>query len=375
MLKKILLVLFLIFCLAYVLLIIKKIRKNPQEMVFNKGNSTEEVREYLGNLKAEKIDKDKNYEYVSGDYEFSLEHGGLTRKYLVHLPSQYESIEKAPVILAFHGGFGNMKDSPFYFELNPKADKEGFIVVYPEGTGLMILGRLYGSWNAWDCCNPAKKNNVDDIGFVRKIIEKIEDDFRIDSSRIYATGMSNGSQLSYRISCDLSDKIAAIAPVSSMTYSLQCNNKKSVPIIAFHGTADKCSRWEGGVCGGCSNDFVRSLGVKNIDFETRECLSVEDYLELWRKRNGCSNEREVFYQNKTAICYAYKNCNEDISFCKIEGMGHAWPGRKTPSSLACKSNSDGILCDKWVEIVEGQPNIDLSANDMMWDFFKSHPKK
>lgn len=350
MLKKLLIFFTLIFCIVIVLAVIKKPAKN----IATSNNNQEKY-------------------FKPGDYNLTLEHDGLIRKYRVHLPPQYDSENKLAVILAFHGFSGNSEEAPDFFELDAKSDNEGFIVIYPEGTGITVLGRLFGSWNVWNCCNPARKNNIDDIGFIRKLISKIEVYFEVDNNRIYATGMSNGSQLSYKIGCELSDKIAAIAPVSSMDYSQECSGEP-VPIISFQGTKDKCSLWEGGDCGKCSSGFVDSLGGVNLDFGSRQCLSIEDYVDKWRKRNGCSEEKEIVYQNNSATCYAYKNCLADMTFCKIEGMGHAWPGRNTPSSPSCKKNPAGLMCQRWIDFIEGTPNVDISANDMMWDFFKNHPK-
>ncbi|OYT27445.1 MAG: hypothetical protein B6U97_01610 [Candidatus Altiarchaeales archaeon ex4484_96] len=169
-----------------------------------------------------------------GDFSFSIEHDGLDRKYIVYVPTSYDG-ERMPLVLAIHGGAGNAEDSIRYFQLNNLSDQEGFFVVYPEGTGPQIMGRVYGSWNGGNCCGPALDNNVDDVGFIRELIDRITDDYNIDEERIYATGMSNGAIMSYALACHLSDKIAAIAPVGSIGHYRECIQNRLVPVMHFTG--------------------------------------------------------------------------------------------------------------------------------------------
>lgn len=110
------------------------------------------------------------------------------RTYKVHVPPGYSQDKPTPVVIAFHGGGGNAKGSVEYFRLNTKSDEEGFIVVYPEGTGPLVKGEIFGSWNAGRCCPPAMDNNVDDVGFVEEMIEKLGGNFNVNESRIYAAG-------------------------------------------------------------------------------------------------------------------------------------------------------------------------------------------
>ncbi len=131
------------------------------------------------------LKNDNLFKGKKGDYNFSLKHDGLERKYLVHVPSNYKKGSKVPLVLVFHGGGSNAENAPYFFGLNEKSNKEGFIVVYPEGTGKKILGKTFASWNAGKCCGDASKNNVDDVGFIRTLIKKLKNDFSIDEKRIY----------------------------------------------------------------------------------------------------------------------------------------------------------------------------------------------
>ncbi len=315
----------------------------------------------------------KNFYLNSGDYDFTIKHDGLIRRYKVHVPPSYDKKTPLPVILAFHGGTGNADKSPSYFQLNPKSDKEGFIVVYPEGTGKKILGTILGSWNGGTCCGPAFKNNVDDVGFIKKMLTKLEQDFNIDEKRIYATGMSNGAIMSYALACEMSDKIAAIAPSGSIGHYRQCDQTRPVPTIHFHGTDDPCAVYDGcDGCEGCVSKYLSKMKISS-DFETMNVMSVPKFIDNWRKRNGCSSETKVTYKHKNATCITYQECKEnaEVTLCTIKGMGHVWPGRPSYSLNICKTKPNGYMCTAWKETV-GKLSTDISANDMMWNFFKKH---
>ncbi|MEA1924864.1 MAG: PHB depolymerase family esterase [Candidatus Altiarchaeota archaeon] len=311
-----------------------------------------------------------------GDYDFSLDHDGLTRKYIVHVPHSYDNKTPTPAVIAFHGGGGNAERSVEYFRLNDKSDEEGFIVVYPEGTGKIVKGEVFGSWNAGRCCPPAADNNVDDVGFIRKMIEKLDEDFSIDEGRVYATGMSNGALMSYKLACELSDKIAAIAPSGGHDSFDECNPSRPVPVMHFHGTEDPCAFYEGGECGGCMSEFLSKMGLPVKTGKLWDCTSVPNYINQWKQINGCSDKTEITFQNRNATCVTYQECqdNAEVTLCTIEGMGHTWPGRTTYSAEACKTRPNGYMCRLWKEAV-GTLSDDINANDAMWEFFKKHPEK
>jgi len=150
--------------------------------------------------------------YESGDFDFSVVHEGLTRKYRVHLPPGYDRTKKMPVVIYLHGGGGSMR-AAYRDRIDKASDKFGFILVVPAGTGL-IPDRLL-TWNGGEwpkgkggfgtesCCGYAAKNNIDDVGFISKMIEEVKGNFNVDEGRVYATGISNGGLMSYRLACEL----------------------------------------------------------------------------------------------------------------------------------------------------------------------------
>ncbi len=311
----------------------------------------------------------------SGFYDFSLYHDKLKRNYKVYVPKKYNPTHLTPTIMAFHGGGGNMKRSPNFFQLNAKADQETFIVVYPEGIGVKIGGEVLGSWNGGDCCGIASDNNIDDVGFVKKMIAEIKQKFNIDNKRIFATGMSNGAIMSYRLACEMADQIAAIAPVASIGHYKNCHPSRPVPILHIHGLADPCAPYNGCTdCKSCVQKYLSEIGIKNIKLRYSNAISVPDYIDTWKKINGCSNKTRVSYKNRDAECKLYLNCSDktDLELCLVENMGHVWPGKATYGTDACQRNPNGFLCRSWKETV-GPTNTSLPANDLIWDFFKKHP--
>lgn len=311
--------------------------------------------------------------YGPGDYDFSLMHDGLNRIYKVHVPVSYTG-QPLPVVLAFHGGGGNAQGSVEFYGINGLADKEGFIVVYPEGTGKELNGKVFGSWNAGRCCSPASENKIDDVGFIAKMIAKLKDDFTIDERRIFAIGHSNGALISYRLACELSDQIAAIAVGGAQDSFDNCRPSRPIPLLHFHGSDDKCAPYQGGECGGCFADFLTASGIPSPR-KTWECRPVPEYIDEWRQRNGCSDQTAVTFKNGNATCFTYQQCrdNADVTLCLVEGMGHTWPGRLHKTD-ACKKFPNSKLCQTWMETV-GETSNDISANDALWEFFQKHPKK
>jgi len=283
---------------------------------------------------------------ISGDHTRTLKHDGRTRSYIVHIPPKYDSKQPTPLVLAFHGGGGNAQIMMRFYGLNDKADKGGFIVAYPNGTGRSenIL-----TWNGGNCCGYAQLNNVDDVGFVRVVLDDLAKVVSVDSKRVFATGMSNGGILCYRLASELSDRIAAIAPVSGTMGTATCKPKRPVSVMHFHGTADEVVPFKGGKG---SNRLTQQINF----------YSVEHSINAWVKANGCSEKPTVTdmpkktddmaVQRKT---YGQGKDGTEVVLFIINGGGHAWPGR-----------GRGVL---------GKTTKNISADDLMWEFFKRHPMK
>lgn len=311
-----------------------------------KEKRKERIRERLG------INPDKASPVErAGYYKFSLMHQGKARTYFVHIPASYKKDTPMPVVLNFHGGGGNAQNQMRQSGMEKKSDEAGFILVCPEGTGRVVAGQLVATWNAGRCCGTASRDNVDDVGFVSKLIDDLAAKYNIDKKRVYATGISNGALISYRLACELSDKIAAIAPVAAQDAFDNCRPLRPVSIMHFHGTADPAAAYNGGHCGG------RMPGDPGWD-----CSSVENYIEEWRTIDRCPEQSKVTYQKGEVTCVTYGPCdrNTEVTLCTIGGGGHTWP-----SGTYAKDT------ESWKKAV-GKINYDIDANDAMWEFFKRH---
>ena len=207
-----------------------------------------------------------------GDHTRSLDVDKRTRSYIVHVPPGYDGKKPIPVVLAFHGGGSNAEQMVRFCGLNEKADKEGFLVVYPNGTGR--LEKLL-TFNGGNCCGYAMNQKVDDVAFTRALLDDLAKVAKVDPKRVYATGMSNGAIMAYRLASELSDRIAAIAPVAGPMGTETCNPKRPVPVIHFHGTDDQNAPFKGG-------KGKNSISGTNF-------YSVDHSIRAWVKANGCKD--------------------------------------------------------------------------------------
>lgn len=295
---------------------------------------------------------------------FTMSHDGMRRQYIVHFPNNKRS-KDLPVLLNFHGGGGDSNAQMFTSRMNETADAHGFMVVYPEGTGTRVLGKLLATWNAGRCCGSAVKENVDDIGFTRALIEELQKKFQIDPKRVYVTGFSNGAQFAFRTACELSDLVAAVAPVDGQQLIDDCHPSRPVPILYFHGTEDPCVPLEGGnLCGGC---FASFLGIPSAE-SLFSCPSVAHALSEWRTRNNCSQTIQSL-QLGQMNCQTTECGASPVTFCPIENGGHTWAGGSPPK--ICIDKPDGVLCTRYKTAV-GPLRENLNINDAMWEFFSQY---
>ncbi len=282
-----------------------------------------------------------------GDHSRSLAADGGERTYLVHVPPQYDPAAPMPAVLAFHGGGGNANNMVAFSGLNEKADQAGFIVVYPEGSGR--LPRML-TFNAGNCCGKAAESKIDDVAFTRLVLDDLERIANVDRRRVFATGMSNGAMMSYRLAAELSDRIAAVAPVAGPMGTKDCRPGRAVSVMHFHGDADEFAPFKGG----------RGRGPSGTDF-----YSVQYSIDAWVAANGCRPTRQTTRLPDRAddgttvkeIRDASGRDGAEVVLVVIEGGGHTWPGRE-PRLRAL-----------------GASTRDISANDMMWEFFQQHPMK
>lgn len=242
------------------------------------------------------------------------------------------------LVIAMHGGFGSANNIQNQSQLSLKADTANFIVVYPEGVQGGALN--IRTWNAGWCCGYASNNNIDDVGFIDQLIDTMLARYNIDSTRIYATGMSNGGFMSYRLACELSHRIAAIAPVAASMSVTSCSPVRSVPIISFHSYQDSNVPYEGGVGTGPSNHYN---------------APQDSVIDAWAQMNTCQSLRDTIHQGSdfTEIHWMDCGCSSEIIQLVTEDGGHSWPG-----------GNSTVVGDPTSQVVD--------ANYRMWEFFQEH---
>lgn len=279
----------------------------------------------------------------AGTREFRVRVDGVQRSYLVHVPGAGpEKGQRWPLVVMLHGGGGNARQVMQSVGMNDVAERNRFLVAYPNGTGRRDDSLL--TWNAGNCCGYALRRDVDDVKFVRAMVEKIDRDFAIDRQRIYATGMSNGAMMSYRLGCEAAGLFAAIAPVAG-ALNIDCTPADAVAVLIFHGTADEHVPYEGGA------------GAKS--FEKRIDKPVSHATQFWRTANGCTRTSSADRTgNITRQTWSACRDGAGVELITIHGGGHAWPGGVPPQ----RRRAD-------------VPTKEISASEEIWQFFAAHPKR
>ena len=278
----------------------------------------------------------------SGDFDFEIVHEGRLRKFRVHVPRSYRADRATPLLLSFHGGGGDMayQASDSNYGQIGASERDGFVAVFPNGFSRFDSGK-FATWNAGNCCAGARDEKVDDVGFVRKILAEVQAQLNIDKARIYASGMSNGGMMAYRLACEMSDVFKAIASVAGTDNTIECAPKAPISILHIHARNDTHVLFQGGA-GATFRDVS-----KVTDFR-----SVPSTIARWVEFDGCNKTPKRVLERPGAYCERYDGCREgvEVQLCVTDTGGHSWPGgTKTRGS---EETSKAI-----------------SANEVMWDFF------
>lgn len=307
-----------------------------QESIADQGRQRRILRERSPGTTPQQQPSDNN------DSQERITYQGRLRTYILHTPKDYTPNRSMPLVLVFHGGNGRGRSVQRNSGFNDLADQQGFFVAYPDG--------IDRHWNdgRLDTDNP----DVDDVGFVAALIDHLVKTKNIDSSRVYATGISNGGAMVLKLACDLSDKIAAFAPIASslsVRLASSCKPSKPVSILMFNSPDDPYMPWEGGMGRGRG-------GMK---------LSVPETVEWWRKHNDCSPQADNNTLPMTAASdgtrvrvsrYSGGRSDTEVVLYTIEGGGHTWPG--------------GQLSRREQEF--GTTSRQVDASEVMWEFFQRH---
>lgn len=252
--------------------------------------------------------------YAAGDFIATLD----GRSYRLHVPASYNPVVPTPLVVNFSGYDRTAVEQEQYSGLVPIADRQGFILVTPEGSG---------SPEGWNIVGVYNEDGVDDVAFTSALVQQIKHEFCVDDARIYAIGISNGAEMASQVACDLPQTFAAVAAIAGV---IDQGCTTSVPVVAFHGTADE-----------------------NVPFEWAPA-AVQD----WATTNGCFPAGTSTAVSAHVDLVDYGGCTADaeVAFYIIDGGGHTWPG-------AADDAGGG-----------GPTTHEISASEIAWQFFAAHPQ-
>lgn len=281
-----------------------------------------------------------------GTRELTLTAAGEQRSYLLHVPpARPRRLGRAvayPLLVVLHGSGADGQTVRRMSGLDSAADDRRFLVAYPNGT----TGRLglQSDWNAGECCGPARDRQVDDVAFVRSLIEQVALRMPVDRDRVFVAGFSDGARMAYRIGCELSDRVAAVAVVSgSLTYA-HCRIRRPVPLVAFHGTADDQVAYDDSAHAAPARPVVAAASM------------LPSSVRFWAASNDCRSV-SLARQSPHVTRATFGGCAADVMLFTIEDGQHAWPGGRP----------DGDAGD--------MPTAELSASREMVRFFFRHPRR
>ncbi len=264
--------------------------------------------------------------------------GGITRRYLIRVPAGIG--RPAPLVFVFHGGGGRAAGVMRTSGMNDVADRQNFIVVYPDGAG---RGEGRGTWNVG---LGDVGGSADDVGFVRAILRDVERGYPIDPRRIYATGESMGGIFSYRLACEMSETFAAIAPVAATMVEPNCAPVRPVAVLHIQGSADQNIPLNGGA--GAMTGMGRNWPAPTIG------------ISFWAHVDGCPGTESTRQDGPETTCQTFDGCRATVEFCVVAGGGHAWPGSQPL---------------RWQQMFNVYVSQTFPASERIWAFFAAHPKQ
>lgn len=269
---------------------------------------------------------------------------GEMRCYLLYVPVSYEPTEPIPVVFSLHGFAGTPLGLRKITGWEQVADKINFIVVYPHGSSFPLR---------WNTSPIAKIEQIDDVKLISDILESLSSIARVDLSRVYVTGFSQGATMTDQIACELSDQVTAVGMVSGFgdDASQVCDPTRPVPIILFYGTEDPLNKIEKYPWW-----FYRVMNILPNE-EYRENFPLDEWIDGWVSRNGCIDTTEVILHSSDVKGLSYGECDENtkIIIYMIDGGGHTWPGGRNSSVFGKTS--------------------EINASEMMWKFFENYSLK
>jgi polyhydroxybutyrate depolymerase len=274
---------------------------------------------------------------------------GRIRTYRVVTPRSLPTQAAVPLLVALHGGVGSGRQFEQTSGFDDLAVRDGFVVVYPDGIeigGASVLGRGH-VWNGGRCCGSAARLQVDDVAFIRAVIDRVSEERRIDTHRVFAAGHSNGAIMAYRLACELSDRITAIGLQAGSIEVPSCAPHHPVSVIAVHGTADTNIPIRGG----------RGSGIAGIAFS-----SPVDAVTTFARLYDCgpsTTRRDPSNPDVSTERWGPCAAGSAVELVRVHGATHAWMGHPSPRPAT------GLA---------GSPYRDFDSTAAIWAFLAAHPR-
>lgn len=275
---------------------------------------------------------------------------GGTRTYRLYVPRSLPKHEPVPLLVALHGGFGSGEQFEATSGFDRLADAHHFIVAYPDGTPIRSRGTLANArvWNGGHCCGSAARDQVDDVGFISRLIDRISQQHDIDASRVYAAGHSNGAIMSYRLACELSDKIVAIGVQAGALEVDTCQPAQPVSVFHIHGTADRNIPIDGG----------HGDGIADVAF-----APPRDAVAAFLRSDRCpaTSATSTSPDNPDVTIETWQPCTDGtaVTFVTVAGASHAWMGPTRGRARQAQT---------------GPPYTKYDASAAIWSFLAAHPR-
>ncbi len=292
-----------------------------------------------------------------GDHALVLRVGDLDRRYVVHVPPGGEGSRPMPVVIMFHGGGGTARGAMRETDWALKADREGFLAVFPEALppDPARASRFRGNaqvWNDGSGRAHAGRRKTPDAAFVNAMLDDLATRFDVDSRRLYATGFSNGASMAFRVGIELSTRIAAVAPVAGALWIREARLERPVSLFYITGDADPLNPLEGGTP-------RLAMGLASREMTAVPKPPVREHVATWARLLGCQAEPEAVtpVPGVTTTVYRDGRDGSEVRFTVIKDHGHVWPGGRS------------LLPESWV----GKSSDAFGATDAIWAFFESHP--
>jgi polyhydroxybutyrate depolymerase len=301
---------------------------------------------------------------MSGSYVFYVNFDGMERAYRIHVPPAAASGKPLPMVINMAGATQNAQIEEILSNMDPNADENGYLAVYPNGTRISkvltpdpVAKQAQYGWNAGECCGLPVTKKINDVGFLEKVIANVASRTPVNLRRIYMTGISNGGMMAYAMAAEASTHVAAIASISGQVELPTIHPTRAVPTMEFHSVNDPIAKFD---------------GVPNKN--PRLVLSVMEGIHQWVHADGCSSTPHVGREivgaagsisaGETATPITYSGCRDGakVVLWRFTGSGHVWPG--SPLNMGPKKN--------WILTGSGRGIIIVNADETMWKFFSQY---